>query len=124
MSEISKRALELTSKVDGCVQVTSSAKDYVEALDAVEKYITELEARIVELDNELTHWQTVYNELWDDTLIRQVCADKLESITERLIEAIELGNKIPLIHEPEVSTIQKWYAKIMALVAEWKESEK
>jgi hypothetical protein len=45
MSEISKKAVGLLSKVDGYVQVVRSEEGYVGALDAVEEYIADLEAR-------------------------------------------------------------------------------
>ncbi|MFA5753452.1 MAG: hypothetical protein WC910_10325 [Bacteroidales bacterium] len=59
MSEISKKAVGLLSKVDGYVQVVRSGEGYVGALDAVEEYIADLEAR----------------------------AEKAEAMVEKLIEA-------------------------------------
>lgn len=39
---------------------------------------------------------------------------------ERLIEAVEQGKSIPLLHEPEISSIQAWYGAINTLIAEWR----
>ena len=50
-------------------------------------------------------------------------AERAEQVVERLIVAIELGNDVPLIHEPEITSVQSWYKKMHALVAEWKERQ-
>ena len=51
-------------------------------------------------------------------------AKRAEQVVERLIVAIELGNDVPLIHEPEITSVQSWYKKMHALVAEWKGNKK
>ena len=71
MSEISKKAVGLLSKVDGYVQVARSEEGYVGALDAVEEYIADLEAR----------------------------AEKAEAMVEKLIEAGRMMKQPETIEE-------------------------
>ena len=50
-------------------------------------------------------------------------AEKAEDMVEQLIEAIESGCYIQLSPDLEIEKIQKWYAKMEALAAEWQERE-
>ncbi len=49
---------------------------------------------------------------------------ELETMVERLIEAIESGCDIRVGPEPDINGIQKWYEKMRTIIAEWKEMQR
>lgn len=50
--------------------------------------------------------------------------DEAEAMVERLIEAVESGERIQIFPESDIKTLQEWYAKMETIIAEWKEREK
>jgi chromosome condensin MukBEF ATPase and DNA-binding subunit MukB len=46
---------------------------------------------------------------------------ELETVVERLVDAIESGERIRVFPETETETLLEWYAKMDAIIAEWKE---
>jgi hypothetical protein len=57
----------------------------------------------------------------EDALLAR--AEKAEAMVERLIEAVESGERIQIFPESDIKTLQEWYAKVETIIAEWKERE-
>ena len=99
--------------------------------DALNARIAKLEAENNELTERVSMLDVtgVFQKLGEMRTIELVAdlkaeRDEAKAMVERLIEAIELGNGVVLMHEPEISSVQKWYAKMATVIAEWREREK
>jgi hypothetical protein len=58
----------------------------------------------------------------ENTALRIRIAE-LGATVERLVETIESGAYIRVSPDPDINGIQKWYAKMESIIAEWKESK-
>lgn len=99
--------------------------------DALNKRIAELQKDNDDFCSQLSDYEHKMIELFDLALDYENSAERAESerdearaMIEQLIEAIESGCYIQLSPELEVEKIQEWYAKMEAIIAEWKEMQK
>jgi len=85
--------------------------------------VQELKVQVKTLQAIKSGWNVLDDIESENTALR-IRITELETMVERLIEAIESGCDIRVGPEPDINGIQKWYEKMRTIIAELKEMQK